>query len=75
MKIEYDHDADALYVYLTSSKQKIAKTREIEDGVMLDLNKKGEVLGIELIGVSKRFKPKELMQFSVKHLGGKAIAA
>ena len=69
MKIEYDHRADTLYIYLSSRKEKVWKSREIEPGVILDLGKKKDVIGIEMLDVSRRFKPKELFQFSVKHVG------
>ena len=69
MRIEYDHQADAVYLYLTSKKEKVWKSREVQPGVVLDLNKKKDVVGIEILDVSRRWKPAELFQFSVKHVG------
>lgn len=69
MRIEYDHQADAVYIYLSSRKEKVWKSREVQPGVVLDLNKKKDVIGIEVLDVSSRFKPAELFQFSVKHMG------
>ncbi len=69
MRIEYDHQADAVYIYLTSGQEKVWKSREVQPGVVLDLNKKKDVVGIEVLEVSRRFKPAELFQFSVKHMG------
>ena len=69
MKIEYDKKADAAYVYLTSRKEHVWKSREIERGVVLDVNKKGKVVGIEILDLSKRYTPKEAFRFSVKHVG------
>ncbi len=74
MKIEYDHQADALYLSLLSRKVRVWKTREVEPGVLLDLDKKKQVIGIEILDVSRRFKPSELFQFSVQHLGEKQMA-
>lgn len=74
MKIEYDHQADAVYLYISSRKEKVWKSREIEPGVILDLNKKRQVIGVEMLEVSRRFKPSELFQFSVKHVGELAAA-
>ena len=68
MKIEYDREADAIYVYLTEKPRKVSKSREIEDGVILDLNSKKEVLGIEVLAVSKRFKDADAFQFGIRHL-------
>jgi len=69
MRIEYDHQADAVYLYLTSKKEKVWKSREVQSGVVLDLNKKKDVIGIEILDASRRFKPAEMFQFSVKHVG------
>lgn len=73
MKIEYDHQADAVYLYLSSRRGRVWKSREIERGVIVDINKKKEVIGIELLEVSRRFKPTELFQFSVKHIEQPAL--
>lgn len=69
MRIDYDHQADAVYIYLTSRPEKVWKSREVQPGVVLDLNKKKDVIGIEVLDVSRRFKPAELFQFSVRHTG------
>jgi uncharacterized protein YuzE len=68
MKIEYDREADAIYVYLTEKPQKVIKSREIEDGVILDLNSKKQALGIEVLEVSKRFKDAGAFQLGIRHL-------
>lgn len=68
MKIEYDYQADAIYLYLSSKKEKVYKSKEVENGVVLDLNKKNQVVGVEILEVARRFKPSELFQFSVRHL-------
>lgn len=67
MQIEYDPQADAVYISLTSRKQKVWKSKEVEDGVVLDLNRKKQVIGIEFLEVSRRFKPADMFQFSVRH--------
>ena len=53
MKIQYDKIADAMYVYL-GFKKKIVKTIEINDSLLVDVDKKGEVIGIEILNVSAR---------------------
>ena len=68
MKIEYDREADAIYVHLTEKPKKVAKSREIEEGVILDLDSKKQVLGIEVLGVSKRFKDADAFQFGIRHV-------
>ena len=56
MKVTYDPDADAMYIRLTS--EKFSKTKVIDDNTILDLDKKGNVIGIELLFVSKHL-PKD----------------
>lgn len=51
MKIEYDKEADALYVEL--NKNKIYKTREESDNFLVDVDKNGNVVGIEILNASK----------------------
>ena len=52
MKIEFDQVADALYVQLTDGD--IEKSEEIKPGMILDYDATGNVLGVELLYVSKR---------------------
>lgn len=52
MKIEFDPIADALYIDLVDGE--VEKTTEISPGVMLDYDASGNVLGIEMLYVSKR---------------------
>lgn len=52
MKIEFDPIADALYVELASGE--VEKTEEISPGVMLDFDASGNVLGLEMLYISKR---------------------
>jgi len=56
MKITYDKDADAMYVELTD--KKFSKCKEIDKSTILDLDEEGNVIGIELLFVSKRFSNK-----------------
>lgn len=52
MKIEFDPIADALYIDLVDGE--VEKTTEVSPGVMLDYDAAGNVLGIEMLYVSKR---------------------
>ena len=51
MKIEYDPTADALYVRL--SDQSIIESEQIKLGIVLDYDEEGNVVGIEVLRVSK----------------------
>lgn len=52
MKLHYDRAADVFYVRL--SERKIAKTDTVADGVNLDYDTEGELVGIEVLFVSQR---------------------
>ena len=52
MKVEFDPEADALYV--TLSGRDIVNTDEVKPGIILDYDKNGEVVGIEMLYVSRR---------------------
>ena len=59
MKIEYDQQADAMYIRLRAGD--VAESEEVRPGVVLDFDTQGQVLGIEMLNVSKRTdNPREL---------------
>ena len=55
MKIEYDKDADAAYIYIAENIAvgEAVKTIELNDNIILDFNKNGKLLGIEVLDASK----------------------
>ena len=52
MKSEYDADADALYIIIKDDE--VDHTGEIDDNTILDFNKRGEIIGIEILFVKER---------------------
>jgi len=58
MKISYDKMADALYIYLR--KGKVAKTIKVTSRLLIDVDKRGNVLGIEMLDVSRQIPKKEI---------------
>ncbi|HLD05231.1 MAG TPA: DUF2283 domain-containing protein [Candidatus Nanoarchaeia archaeon] len=52
MRITYDPDADAMYIYLKEGT--VDKTQEMGENTNIDLDKKGEVLGVEILFVKER---------------------
>ena len=52
MKIEFDQEADALYIELSAGD--VDKTEEIKSGLILDDDINGNVLGVEMLYISKR---------------------
>ena len=54
MKLTIDREADALYLDLDESLS--FESHEIAPGVILDYNKEGKVVGIEMLYLSKRIR-------------------
>ena len=52
MKLKVDAKADALYLRLDDSK--IVESEEVVPGVVLDFNEEKQVVGIEILDLSKR---------------------
>ena len=52
MKLKVDEKADALYLRLDDSK--IVDSQEAAPGVVLDFNDKDQVVGVEILNLSKR---------------------
>ena len=58
MRVSFDEHADALYVRLDESA--VAESEEVRPGVVLDLDSRGEVVGIEILRVGERLPTAEL---------------
>ena len=52
MRLHVDKEADALYLRLDDSK--IIESEEVAPGVILDYNEKKEVVGVEMLHLSRR---------------------
>jgi len=50
----YDPDADALYVRFAPKGTAIADTREVEPGIMLDMDDTGRLVSIEVLSMRLR---------------------
>ncbi len=71
MKIEYSKEADAIYVYF--KEEYVAKSKEIEDGVVVDFDEKGQLIGIEVLDASKRFKLSDIVNVNIENLPVESI--
>ncbi len=58
MKVTYDKEADAMRISL--NKGKVCKTRHISEWVLADVDKKGKVLGIEILFASTQLSKKDI---------------
>ena len=61
MRLKIDKKNDALYLRL--DEDAIVESEEVQLGVIFDFNEKGEVVGIEMLNLSRRMKPEQLKVF------------
>jgi len=66
LKIEYDKEADALYIQLREAS--IEDNIDIEEGVTVDLDDKKHIVGIEILDASKRLSLKDLVNITIENL-------
>ncbi len=63
MRMRVDHGADAIYLDLTD--RPIKDSEEVVDGIVVDYDDEGRIVGIEILDASKRTNnPEVLKQFS-----------
>ncbi|MEW5872531.1 MAG: DUF2283 domain-containing protein, partial [Chloroflexota bacterium] len=55
MRLKIDKENDALYFRLDEAA--IVESEEVQPGVILDLDVNGQVVGIEILGLSARTEP------------------
>jgi len=72
MNIKYDQSSDAVYIRLKESKY--SESDEISNNIILDFDKKGNVIGIEILDASNYLDINELssMKFEVNKKISKA---
>lgn len=58
MRIHYSREADALYIRLKETD--IANTDEITEDIIMDYDKAGNVVGIEILAASEKADTQEL---------------
>jgi len=61
MKFKVDEKADALYLRLDESR--IVESQEVQPGIVLDFAENGQVVGIEVLRLSKRVPGLNLRDF------------
>jgi uncharacterized protein YuzE len=65
MHVRVDQRADAIYVNLTD--RPIQDSAEVADGIVVDYDDQGRIVGIEILDASKRTDdPDVLKQFSLE---------
>ena len=66
MKIEYDKEVDAVYIRI--QEKEVAHTKEIEEGINLDIDNEGKIIGLEIIGATERYDLKDIFNVSMENL-------
>ena len=61
MKVHFDEKSDAVFIRLDDSK-KVIDSQEVENGVILDFDSDGKVIGIEILKVKDRISLKQLKE-------------
>ena len=61
MRLKIDRENDALYFRLDETD--IVESEEVQPGVILDFDKNGRVVGIEMLALSTRTEPEKLRIF------------
>jgi len=65
MRVRVDHGADAVYLNLTD--RPIMESEEVADGIIVDYDEQGRIVGVEILDASKRTDdPAVLKQFSIE---------
>ena len=66
MKIEYSKTADAIYVYFREVEA--ARSEDVQEGIVVDFDAQGQLVGIEILDVSSRLSVKDLVNVSIENL-------
>ena len=68
MNVTFDKVADA--IYFTLREGQVARTTSLSDFINVDIDKKGSILGIEVLDVSNQFETSDLEEIEKRVLGG-----
>ncbi len=63
MKIRYDKEVDVLYI--SFSENKITESDEDKPGIILDYDKSGTIVGLEILDASKKMKNPTKVEYEV----------
>jgi len=66
MRIEYDREANALYIQM--QEKAVARTREIESGLLIDFDEENNLVGIEILDVTQRYVLSDIVNLHIENL-------
>jgi uncharacterized protein YuzE len=72
MRIEYSKNIDALYIRLREAE--IGDSVDIEEGVTVDLDEKGHIVGVEILDASEKMDISDLVNINIENLPLEKVA-
>ena len=66
MKIEYDKEVDSFI--LEYRKKRYRTQKELEEGINLDMDDEGKIIGLEIIGATEKYNLKDIFNISTENL-------
>jgi uncharacterized protein YuzE len=66
MKIEYSKSVDALYIRLREAE--ICDSVDIEEGVTIDLDGEGHIVGIEILDATEKMDISDLVNINIENI-------
>jgi len=66
LRIEYDKEADALYIQLREAY--VEDKVDIEEGITVDLDENRHVVGIEILDASRKLSLSDMVNISIENL-------
>ena len=63
MNISFDAQADALYIQF--QKGNVTKTLKVRNGLLVDIDEKGRIFGIEILDASHRLSLKSIGEVNI----------
>lgn len=73
MKLRIDEEADALHLQLSDTP--VVESEEVVPGVIVDYDESNQVVGIEVLHLSKRPHPVDLLDFQFQATPKRAAVA
>ncbi len=68
MKISYDPEADAIYIHFRSNGANVAGTREVTEDILVDVDEKENIVGLEILFASQQIPAAELSSITIEGL-------
>jgi len=66
MKIEYSKSVDTLYI--RAREAPVVDSTDIEEGVTVDLDENGHIVGLEILDASEKMNLSDIVNISIENL-------